>query len=431
MTMTDLDQRFRRLAEDLSTVPVPRLPTPTTEAREPMRQGSESRRVVTILIALAVGIAGTLVAVRAFDGPPTKPANSSAPSVAAPTFSPKFADRMQVGPNGQTGAILYAAGSVWVSAYGATSDGGPDGDVLYRIDPSTDRIVATIPVVGASSWEFGGGGLAFGDGSVWVTGSGTSPNGVNQAVLTQVDPGLNRAVKTVWLGGRFGADVSIYGNSAWVGIFAAGHAQLVQVDTSSGAIEGRVMLATNYVRRVLASADGVTVEERVWHKSPDEGPCDVVTTVDPTTDKVVDSHPAWGGTCPSGMLFFAGTEVWEWTGSGGFVQIDPPTGAAEGSPVPTEQTMTQFVVSDGTGVWLCGFVAGAVGPDLGYLDLATGASATYDVVGKGATTATVGGGAIWTLGFDGTVARIDLNPQAEKIPAPSSSSEPPSGAATG
>ncbi|MGI9184816.1 MAG: hypothetical protein ACR2GZ_07615 [Solirubrobacteraceae bacterium] len=65
-------------------------------------------------------------------------------------------------------------GSVWVTA------GRGDGSV-YRIDPATDRVVATIHVGGSVS------GIAVGAGRVWVSRAAQGPGDV-----IRIDPHPNR-----------------------------------------------------------------------------------------------------------------------------------------------------------------------------------------------------------------------------------------------
>src|SRR5438128_948755 len=125
---------------------------------EPDQQGPGRRGVVAV-VALVIGLAGVGLAMRAFqvsDRPrpvATGESSSPAPLPPATAFDPRIEGTFQVGPNGQTNSILYADGSVWVTARGVHGGGGPDRSMLFRIDPATQEIVARIPIRGAPAME--------------------------------------------------------------------------------------------------------------------------------------------------------------------------------------------------------------------------------------------------------------------------------------
>jgi hypothetical protein len=83
--------------------------------------------------------------------------------------------------DGHPGGIVAGEEGIWV-----TIDRGPNDSRVARIDPATNKIVATVPVTG-SPFE-----IAAGEGSVWVTGN--SERGGD--VLHRIDPRTNRVVST-------------------------------------------------------------------------------------------------------------------------------------------------------------------------------------------------------------------------------------------
>jgi streptogramin lyase len=86
-------------------------------------------------------------------------------------------------------------GATWVASQGA----------LLRIDPQTDRVVATVPtpVSGESA------SIAFGEGAVWVT------SGQANGVVYRVDPAANRVTATIGVpGGAFG--IVVAAGTVWV-----------------------------------------------------------------------------------------------------------------------------------------------------------------------------------------------------------------------
>ena len=89
--------------------------------------------------------------------------------------------------------VAAGAGGVWVT--------DEVDDTVVRIDPVSKRIVAVIPV------GRGAGGVAFGAGAVWVTGF------VDETV-SRIDPRTNRVVATIRVGGS-PRDVAVGAGSVW------------------------------------------------------------------------------------------------------------------------------------------------------------------------------------------------------------------------
>jgi YVTN family beta-propeller protein len=89
--------------------------------------------------------------------------------------------------------VAAGAGGVWVT--------DEVDDTVVRIEPVSKRIVAVIPV------GRGAGGVAFGAGAVWVTGF------VDETV-SRIDPRTNRVVATIRVGGS-PRDVAVGAGSVW------------------------------------------------------------------------------------------------------------------------------------------------------------------------------------------------------------------------
>ncbi|HEY6962524.1 MAG TPA: hypothetical protein VI408_11595 [Gaiellaceae bacterium] len=92
--------------------------------------------------------------------------------------------------SGATG-VVAAFGSVWVT--------GSNG--VLRIDPATNKVLATVPTEAAAVWT------AASDDAVWVTGF---------AGLVRIDPQTNSVVKTIPLGGNVLGDPDVIGGDVWV-----------------------------------------------------------------------------------------------------------------------------------------------------------------------------------------------------------------------
>ena len=167
--MTRLEERF----EALERTTGPDL-WDDIGGREPRRPSPPSRspvgRVGAIALAFLLTAAASALLVNAFTG------TSRSPTPGSPSGEP-LPDHAEVTQTVDVGvpypsAIVVGEGGVWVAANG--EDAG--GDVV-RLDPSTGDVVARIPVEHLPAWEFGGGGMATGLGSVWLTGPASDPEG--------------------------------------------------------------------------------------------------------------------------------------------------------------------------------------------------------------------------------------------------------------
>ena len=113
--------------------------------------------------------------------------------------------------------ILSSAGSIWTNVNGTAN-------VVVRIDPRTDRILATIPAPSACAQ------LAADDTAVWgASGDDEScPPGVSR-----IDPRTNTVTATIDDGGAADA-VALYDGSLWYGTTAT-H-KLGRVDTRTNKV---------------------------------------------------------------------------------------------------------------------------------------------------------------------------------------------------
>src|SRR5438874_4220874 len=145
--MPDLDERFRVLART-------RPPDLWEEIRRrepsssPPVGRSRIRIVIAVASALLIAAVSFAVLLRVFRSTPHVPEPASEPSL-----NPHIVATIHVGDLGQATSILDAAGSVWVTTFG----GKDQEQFLVRIDPVTNDIARHIRVLGAPSWERGGG----------------------------------------------------------------------------------------------------------------------------------------------------------------------------------------------------------------------------------------------------------------------------------
>jgi hypothetical protein len=157
--------------------------------REPWRRAALV--VGLVLAVLVVSVVPGLLA-RRTEQPPV-------PTVDAPLVPgrPVLAARIRLDRPVSTSltGIGAAAGGVWVAGQGA----------LLRIDPQTNRVVATIPTPLTGQLA----SVAFGEGAVWVT------SGQANGVVYRVDPASNRVTAAISVpGGAFG--IAVAAGTVWV-----------------------------------------------------------------------------------------------------------------------------------------------------------------------------------------------------------------------
>jgi hypothetical protein len=337
--MNDLKPRLERMRATLA---------PPDEAFQRLVERRSRRRrnqrVGTAVVALAVAAAGIGVAARAFMSPQEGARPQSSPTVEA--VSPRVAEIVETG---WSHAVVYGFDSVWVAEQADEGDGGGS---LLRMDPATGEIVARVAAESLPGWEWGGGGLAVGQGSVWIAGTvpnpeeATSETAGSDAALLRVDPATNEVVETIPVGGDFPADVAVTTDAIWVNIFRGDQdAELVRVDPISHEVAARIPLASSYVRDVIVAGGFVWVQENPVHGST-VGSSSSLEKVDPATNEVVATVEA--DTAKFGV--FEG-DIWALTGRG-FVQIDVGSAQPTGDPDPAgDPRFGANLAADPSGLW--------------------------------------------------------------------------------
>lgn len=409
--MADLRERFAELREEIDRLPDPDLAPPHL-SRGPIRPraGRPLQRLATAVLALVVATISTVLVVRAFSGSDRRvPIDAPAPT----TFDPQVAFTVPVSPNGQTNAIVAAADSIWVTAYGVEGGAGRDRSVVFQLDATTGRVVRTIPILALPSWEVGGYGVTAGFGSVWIAGGGSLDRGY-ETILERIDPVNGAIVATIPLGGSGGgADVDVNDEGVWVTIRAGEADELVLVDPVTNSIVDRISLPQRYARVVIATEGIVIAEELVW--IGDRGPCSVLTSIDPATHAIVArSDPFPEPYCSTTRLVEWRGVAWGTTNDYRLIPIDAETAlpVGEGFAFEPKHGPRSFLLPSDTGIWYAAYPGGnGVRPDrLTRIDPTTGERTTYPLE-VGAIAAVMDGDSIWTLSFDGEVTRIDLNPR--------------------
>jgi hypothetical protein len=188
MSPVNVEEQLRALREQALARELPPDGWPRLQRR--LRREPWRRAALVAGLALAVLVAGVvpgLLARRAEQSPvPTvdEPLVPGRPIVAARIRLDRPFTDVDVG-----------FGATWVASQGA----------LLRIDPQTNRVVATIPtpLTGENA------SIAFGEGAVWVT------SGQANGVVYRVDPAANRVTAAIGVaGGAFGIVVAV--GTVWV-----------------------------------------------------------------------------------------------------------------------------------------------------------------------------------------------------------------------
>lgn len=401
--MTDLRNSLERMREGFRPPDDAYERLVTRRARR--RRG---QRLGTAFVALAVAAAGIGVAARAFLGAQEAPRPTSSPTVEP--VSPRVAEIVETG---WSSAVVHGFGSVWVAEQ---ADDGDGEGALLRMDPATGEIVARVPAESLPGWEWGGGGLAVGNGSVWIAGSIPSPDEAtsetagSDAALFRVDPVANQVVDTIPLGGDFAADVAVTADGIWANIFRGQQeAELVRVDPTTLQVVARIPLASSYVRDVLTAGGYVWVQENPVHGST-VGSDSSLEKIDPATNEVVatvDAEAAKFGV-------FEG-DIWALTGKG-FVRIDVGSEEPVGDPSPAgDPRFGANLAADSDGLWFTtdnptqedGLATiSRFLPSTGEVD----ASVTLPPETQTPIAMAVAGDSLWVVDYDRKLVRIALEP---------------------
>jgi hypothetical protein len=267
----------------------------------------------------------------------------------------------------------------------------PGQDLLVRVDPATDRVVARIPVGGNAIR------VAVGDGSVWVLRS--SPE---RADLVQVGPARNLVVGThqVWAtgdpDGSLAEQLVVAGGSAW---FVA-QPGLVRYDLQANTAR-TVLAASRYspLSGLAAAGDSIWV-----------GSAGSVLRIRLSDAAVLAPiNLAAKGVVPIDGLATGGGTLWV-VGYGQAVNIDPATGrvvaSAELRTDRPADLQPGLVAADTT------VVAARGRTSLYLLDPAANqAQAPVPLPGTGALGVGAGAGAVWvTDDARGRLLRVDPQP---------------------
>jgi DNA-binding beta-propeller fold protein YncE len=189
-----------------------------------------------------------------------------------------------VGPDAELG-IAFGLGAVWVAD---TKD-----HRLRQIDPRSNKVVNTFPVNIADEPE---GSIAVGTGSLWLL---TNENGTDSGTLSRMNPKTGKVIANIRVKPHSYAVVVAH-DSAWVS--NSGDASVLRIDTR-----------TNKVTADIAV--------RIWVLSQSDGS---LARIDPVSNRVIATIEL-GGAGPGGDLAVEDGMVWASAEGVPVSMIDPKT----------------------------------------------------------------------------------------------------------
>jgi DNA-binding beta-propeller fold protein YncE len=299
------------------------------------------------------------------------------------------------------GIPAIANGALWVPNTG-------DGTVS-KIDPGTDRVVATLKIGDQAAFykrECEGKGsvhsfmvtsfhvrdcdlpsaLAGGAGSLWVAKN-------DDRAVWRIQPSSGRVLARISVGlvpfDMAGNDKGIWVSGYWTD-------QLVRIDPSTNQVVARLTLPDG--------PSGIAItEEAVWVTSTIAGQ---VVRIDASSDQIVATIPLdCPATCYQGSLplTVAGTAGAVWvrtTGDGLLVRVDPASNKVVNQvevSYPLGRNGQDRIVAFEGGVWVCGVSLQRIDAQSGRL---TG------TIGVSATSVTAGFDSLWVTDILGRVERL-------------------------
>lgn len=251
---------------------------------------------------------------------------------------------------------------------------GVSENTVGIIEPGRNEIVGQIPV-GAQP-----GGIAFGEGAVWVANSGAD-------AIARIDPRTQAVVDTIDVG-KAPTGVAVGNGSVWVA--NGGERSVSRINVSTGRVVDTITVG-NGPSAIAFGADAV------WVANRGDG---TVMRIDPSTDT---PGPAIGvGATPSAIVI---DDLGAWVASedgGVVVHLDPGSGVTLATPIAVGSRPTALAIGAGA-VW----VASAGDGSVSRIDPAANRITAIVEVGGAPTAIASAGDAIWVAGLDGAVERID------------------------
>jgi YVTN family beta-propeller protein len=208
----------------------------------------------------------------------------------------KVSASIPVGPDAELG-IAFGLGSVWIAD---TRD-----HLLRRVDPHTNKVVNTFPVNIADEPE---GSIAVGAGSLWLL---TNDNGTDSGTLSRMNPQTGKVIANIRVKPHSYAVVVAH-DSAWVS--NSGDASVLRIDTRTNKVTADIAVRAS--PRFMAAGLG-----SIWVLSQSDGS---LARIDPVSNRVIATIEL-GGAGPGGDLAVEDGMVWASAEGVPVSMIDPKT----------------------------------------------------------------------------------------------------------
>ncbi len=291
------------------------------------------------------------------------------------------------------GAALLLAVAVGAAVVDLT--GGSTASVMTQpssvavIDPRTNRVVAAIPVGNTPS------DIAVGAGAVWTLSA-------NEETLSKIDPVSGRVVRVVAVGAAGG--VAVGDGSVWVTSGALGQPlSVLRIDPDSGLVTRAIAVSPHGAEPLPASSIAVG-SGGVWASGSG-----VLARIDGRSGRVVERRAV----SYDGPVALGADAVWVAESLGRRPDAVGRFDARRQRPpviIPLPFHPGDLAFGKGS-VW----VANASGDTVWRVDARTNTLARSISVGNLATGVAYGQGSVWVASGDGTVSRID--PQSDRVTA--------------
>ncbi len=297
---------------------------------------SGPRLWLTALATLTFAAACTTGSRAVTDSPTASQAGTAPPGPTPSATNVQTANPVATWQITRPGGISFGFGSAWL----------PDGDRVLRIDPQTNKTIATVKVGVGAAFSF----LALG--SVWVATAvgtyrinpatnkvvGTIPHGriFGEGSLWDVDAS-GRLLRIDPASGKTVAEIAVQGSVDWQPELAMGFGsvwvgsgdehKVIRVDTKTNKVVARIGgVSTDYSLLPVGVGFG-----SVWAHANAAGSSGILYRVDPATNKVVASEAVGdaqhGGQYGGTDVAFGDGSVWTADSSPAVSRVDPKTNA--------------------------------------------------------------------------------------------------------
>ena len=306
---------------------------------------------------------------------------------------PRVGASIHVGANPNGVAVGY--GFVWVTTFGPVGLSQNQSGIV-KVDPTTDLVVDSFTVRDASD-------IALGAGSVWVI-SDNRRNGV----IRRIDPTSDRVVATIPVG-RWPSNIEFGLDSVWVTLNlprVQPTGDVIRIDPATNQVVARIRVDGGWPRDIAIGEGAVWVYGHSRH-SGNVWSASSLWEVDPQTDQLVGTVLDRKGLLSDGIYFPDGVSVgdgyvWVANASGDGLRINPVTHAKKRFSVRGGFT-APFAVYAGS-VWHLG------SHGLGRLDTTTLQERSFGYRSLSIIAAALdeASGTLWVASYAHTITRIEL-----------------------